>query len=107
MAGATVYSYAYERFDAAGLLHELEERKVTTLCAPPTVWRMMIKANLGTRPSALREAVGAGEPLNPEVISTVERAWGLTIRDGYGQTETTCSIGNAPVRSSAPGRWAR
>ena len=107
LAGATVYSYAYERFDAAALLTELEDRQVTTLCAPPTVWRMMIKANLGQKPSALREAVGAGEPLNPEVISAVEAAWGLTIRDGYGQTETTCTIGNAPgekVRAGSMGK---
>lgn len=107
LAGATVYSYAYERFDAAALLTELEERQVTTLCAPPTVWRMMIKANLGRKPSALREAVGAGEPLNPEVISAVEGAWGLTIRDGYGQTETTCTIGNAPGEAVRPGSMGK
>ena len=107
LVGATVFSYRYERFDAATLLRELEECKVTTLCAPPTVWRMMIKANLGEKPSALREAVGAGEPLNPEVISSVQRAWGLTIRDGYGQTETTCTIGNAPGEEVRPGSMGR
>ncbi len=107
LVGATVFSYRYERFDAATLLRELEECKVTTLCAPPTVWRMMIKANLGEKPSALREAVGAGEPLNPEVISSVQRAWGLTIRDGYGQTETTCTIGNAPGEDVRPGSMGR
>ena len=96
LAEATVFSYNYERFDAAAMLKELEDSAVTTFCAPPTVWRMMIQAHLGDKPSSLREAVGAGEPLNPEVISSVERAWGLTIRDGYGQTETTCTIGNAP-----------
>ena len=107
LVGATVFSYRYERFDAATLLRELEDCKVTTLCAPPTVWRMMIKANLGEKPSALREAVGAGEPLNPEVISSVQRAWGLTIRDGYGQTETTCTIGNAPGEDVRPGSMGR
>ena len=107
LVGATVFSYRYERFDAATLLRELEDCKVTTLCAPPTVWRMMIKANLGEKPSALREAVGAGEPLNPEVISSVQRAWGLTIRDGYGQTETTCTIGNAPGEEVRPGSMGR
>ena len=68
----------------------------TTLCAPPTVWRMLILESLGARPAALRELASAGEPLNPEVIETVRRAWGITIRDGYGQTETTAQVGNAP-----------
>lgn len=107
LAGATVFSYAYDRFDASELLRTLEECQVTTLCGPPTVWRMMIKADLGERPSALREVVGAGEPLNPEVISAVERAWCLTIRDGYGQTETTCTVGNAPGEQVRPGSMGK
>ena len=107
LAEATVFSYTYQRFDAAALLRELEDAKVTTFCAPPTVWRMMIQANLGERPTALREIVGAGEPLNPEVISTVQRAWGLTIRDGYGQTETTCTVGNAPGEMLKPGAMGK
>ena len=107
LAEATVFSYNYERFDAAAMLKELEDSAVTTFCAPPTVWRMMIQAHLGDKPSSLREAVGAGEPLNPEVISSVERAWGLTIRDGYGQTETTCTIGNAPGEAVRPGSMGK
>ncbi len=107
LAEATVFSFNYHRFDAAEMLRQLEDAKVTTFCAPPTVWRMMIQANLGAKPSALREIVGAGEPLNPEVISTVERAWGLTIRDGYGQTETTCTIGNAPGEPVKPGSMGK
>jgi len=107
IAGATVFSYTYHRFDPARLLRELEDCRVTTFCAPPTVWRMMIKADLGARPSALREAVGAGEPLNPEVISAVQRSWGLTIRDGYGQTETPCPVGNAPGEDVRPGAMGK
>ena len=107
IAEATVFSFNYQRFDAAVMLKELEDAEVTTFCAPPTVWRMMIQANLGERPSALREIVGAGEPLNPEVIRTVEEAWGLTIRDGYGQTETTCTIGNAPGERIKPGSMGK
>ncbi|MDO5676967.1 MAG: AMP-binding protein [Propionibacteriaceae bacterium] len=107
LAEATVFSYNYVRFDAAKMLKELEDSQVTTFCAPPTVWRMMIQANLGEKPSALRNIVGAGEPLNPEVISTVERAWGLTIRDGYGQTETTCTVGNAPGERVKPGAMGK
>ena len=107
LAEATVFSYNYTRFDAAKMLAELEDSQVTTFCAPPTVWRMMIQANLGAKPSALRDIVGAGEPLNPEVISTVEHAWGLTIRDGYGQTETTCTVGNAPGERVKPGAMGK
>ena len=69
---------------------------MTTFCAPPTVWRMITQADLRAPRLVLRECVGAGEPLNPEVIEQVERAWGITIRDGFGQTETTCQIGNSP-----------
>lgn len=107
IAEATVFVYNYRRFDAADLLHQLDAVGVNTFCAPPTVWRMMIQAELGRRPRGLREIVGAGEPLNPEVIQAVQKAWDLTIRDGYGQTETTCQIGNVPgepVRTGSMGR---
>ncbi|KQO63705.1 AMP-binding protein [Curtobacterium sp. Leaf261] len=103
IAEATVFVYNYERFDAPALLDQLERARVTTFCAPPTVWRLLIQADLGTRPSALREVVSAGEPLNPEVISRVQRAWGRTIRDGYGQTETTAIVGNSPGGTVRPG----
>lgn len=103
IAEATVLAYNYNRFDAAEFLQQLRDQHVTSLCAPPTVWRLLIKADLGTKPPALREAIGAGEPLNPEVIAQVERAWGLPIRDGYGMTETTAQIGNTPGRMVKPG----
>lgn len=96
IAEATIFVYNYHRFDAVDLLEQMRRVDVATFCAPPTVWRMMIQADLGERPAALREVVGAGEPLNPEVINQVRSAWGLTIRDGYGQTETTAQIGNVP-----------
>ena len=71
---------------------------MTTLCAPPTVWRMLIQEDLAAYRGRLklRELIGAGEPLNPEIIEQVRDAWGLTLRDGFGQTETTAQIGNAP-----------
>ena len=106
-AEATVVVFNYARFDAAALLEQLQREAVTSFCAPPTVWRMLIQADLSGGPWDLREVVAAGEPLNPEVIDQVHRAWGLTIRDGYGQTETTASIGNvpgAPLKAGSMGR---
>lgn len=96
IAEATVFVYNYSRFDPAALNHQLRRAGVTTFCAPPTVWRMLIQAEVGTKPAKLREILSAGEPLNPEVISQIQRGWGLTIRDGYGQTETTAIVGNVP-----------
>ncbi|MDJ0324822.1 AMP-binding protein [Cryobacterium sp. PH31-AA6] len=96
IAEATVFVYNYARFDPFALADQLHRAKVTTFCAPPTVWRMLIQSDLGAKPEGLREILSAGEPLNPEVISQIQRAWGLTIRDGYGQTETTAIVGNAP-----------
>ena len=106
-AGATIFVFDYQRFDARKVLDTIVQCGVTTLCAPPTVWRMLIGEDLGSYRVALRELVGAGEPLNPEVIERVQHAWGLTIRDGYGQTETTAQIGNSPgqpVRAGSMGR---
>src|SRR3954452_17333863 len=107
LAGACVAIYNYERFDAAGLLGVLERIGVTTFCAPPTVWRMLIQADLASARTQLREVVGAGEPLNPEIIERVKEAWGLTLRDGYGQTETTAQIGNTPGQPLKPGSMGR
>ena len=95
-AGATVFIYNQPRFEAQKLLETLVRCGVTTLCAPPTVWRMLILEDLRAYPVRLRELISAGEPLNPEVIEQVQAAWGLTIRDGYGQTETTALVGNSP-----------
>jgi acetyl-CoA synthetase len=107
IAEATVLVYNYTRFDAPSLLERLREHGVTTFCAPPTVWRMLINADLSGGPGSLREVIGAGEPLNPEVIEQVRRAWGLTLRDGYGQTETTAQIGNTPGSPVKPGSMGR
>jgi acetyl-CoA synthetase len=106
-AEATVLAYQFERFSAAALLDQLVRCAVTTFCAPPTVWRMLIQEDLRRWPVVLREVVGAGEPLNPEVIEQVRSAWGLTIRDGFGQTETTAQIGNPPGQMLKPGSMGR
>ncbi|KJC46591.1 AMP-dependent synthetase [Bradyrhizobium sp. LTSP849] len=106
-AGATVFVVNQPRFDAKGLLATIGRCGVTTLCAPPTVWRLFIQENLAAFKVALREVCGAGEPLNPEVIDQVQAAWGLTIRDGYGQTETTALAGNSPGQTIKVGSMGR
>jgi len=106
-AQACVFIYNYQRFNGPDILSKLVEYKVKTLCAPPTVWRMLIQEELKAWPVQLRELISAGEPLNPEVIEQVREAWRLTIRDGYGQTETTAQIGNPPdalLKSGSMGR---
>ena len=106
-AGACVFIYNYARFNAKAVLDVLVQYGVTTLCAPPTVWRMLIQENMAAFPVKIRELVGAGEPLNPEVIDQVKKAWGITIRDGYGQTETTAQVGNTPGQVVKPGSMGR
>ncbi|WP_134010108.1 AMP-binding protein [Kribbella sp. VKM Ac-2566] len=106
-AGATVFLYNYTRFNAEKMLQVLQEYGVTTFCAPPTVWRMLIQADLSAVEVRIRECISAGEPLNPEVIEQVRTAWGITIRDGYGQTETTAQIGNPPGQPVKLGSMGR
>jgi len=105
-AEACVFIYNYNRFDAAALMRQIDRCGITSFCAPPTVWRMLIQADLTQLANPPREVVGAGEPLNPEVIDQVSRAWGRTIRDGFGQTETTVQIANTQASRSNPARWA-
>jgi len=104
---ATVFVYNYARFQAKAVLDALVRYRVTTLCAPPTVWRMLVQEPLADYSVALREALSAGEPLNPAVIDQVAAAWQVTIRDGYGQTETTLLVGNSPGAPIKPGSMGR
>lgn len=107
IAGCTVFIYRKAPFSASDILSVIRDKGVTSLCAPPTVWRMMIQEDLNEWQNDLRSLVGAGEPLNPEVIAQVKEAWGLDIRDGYGQTETTAQIANPPgqpIRSGSMGK---
>jgi len=106
-AGATVLIVNQAPFSAKALLGVLERSAVTTFCAPPTVWRLLIQEDLAACKVSLREVCGAGEPLNPEVINKVREAWGLTIRDGYGQTETTAIVANSPGQIVKPGAMGR
>jgi acetyl-CoA synthetase len=106
-AGATVFIVNQRRFDARGLLDTITRCCVTTFCAPPTVWRMLIQEDLAAWPVRLQELISAGEPLNPEVIERVKTAWGIVIRDGYGQTETTALVGNTPGQKVKAGSMGR
>ena len=106
-AGATIFIVNQPRFEAKQLLSTIGRCGVTTLCAPPTVWRLFIQERLADFKVSLREVCGAGEPLNPEVIDQVRAAWGLTIRDGYGQTETTALAGNSPGQKVKIGSMGR
>jgi acetyl-CoA synthetase len=106
-AGATIFLFNQKRFAAKPLLDVLVRCNVTTFCAPPTVWRILIQEDLAAWKVKLTEVIGAGEPLNPEVIERVRDAWGLTIRDGYGQTETTAQVGNPPGQKVKAGSMGR
>ncbi|WP_327267824.1 AMP-binding protein [Streptomyces sp. NBC_01218] len=106
-AEATVFIFNYQRFDAARLMAEMDRSGITSFCAPPTVWRMLIQADLTQLAHPPREVVAAGEPLNPEVIETVRRAWGVTVRDGFGQTETAVQVANSPGQQVKAGSMGR
>jgi acetyl-CoA synthetase len=103
-AGATTFVYTYSgRFDAKKTLENIEKYEIKTLCAPPTVWRLLLLEDLKKYNFSLREIVSAGEPLNPEIIERVKETMGVTMREGYGQTETTLQIGVFPGMEVKPG----
>jgi acetyl-CoA synthetase len=103
-AEATSFVYNYSgKFNARNVLRKIEDYGVQTLCAPPTVWRFILLENLKEYKFALRQLVSAGEPLNPEIILKVRESIGLTIREGFGQTETTLQIGTFPGTETKPG----
>ncbi len=97
--GATLYVHNTKgKYSANLTLNLLARNNITSFCAPPTAYRLLIVEDLAKYDlSSLRSCVGAGEPLNPEVIETWRKQTGITIRDGYGQTETVLIVGNFPV----------
>src|SRR6516225_5705635 len=106
-AEATVFVPNQSRFNARELLEAITRARVTTFCAPPTVWRMLVTQELANFKTRLREVVSAGEPLNPEIIDQVHAVWGLTIREGYGQTESTAVAGTSPGQFVKPASLGR
>ena len=101
MAEGAVFAYDFERFNAADILPMFAKYNITTFCAPPTMYRMLIKEDLsGYDLSSIRHATTAGEALNPEVFNQFRRATGLSIMEGFGQTETTLTI--AHMAGTAP-----
>jgi len=104
---AAIVARSRPQFDPKELLADLVRCGVSVFSAPPTVWRLLIQQDIGSRPARLREVLSGGEPLNPEVIEHVGRAWGLVLRDVYGQTETALTVGNPPGQAIVPGSMGR
>jgi len=103
-AEATTFVYNYSgRFNPSDVLTAIQDYEVHSLCAPPTVWRHLLRENLRSYSFSLKQLVSAGEPLNPEIMQRVKNATGLTIREGFGQTETTLQIGFFPGMDPKPG----
>jgi acetyl-CoA synthetase len=108
IAGAGVFVYDYDRFDAGRMMEMMAKYGVTTFCAPPTIFRFMIKSDMSKYNfSTLKYAVTAGEPLNPSVYETFLKATGLRLMEGYGQTETVVMIANYPWMTPKPGSMGK
>ncbi len=108
IAGSAVFVYDYDRFDASQMLEKASKHGVTTFCAPPTIYRFLIKEDLSKYDfSTLKYAVTAGEPLNPEVYNKFYEFTGLRLMEGFGQTETVVSIANFPWMDPRPGSMGK
>jgi acetyl-CoA synthetase len=103
-AGASVFVYSHEKFNATKLLHVMERYKVTSFCAPPTVYRFLVHEDLSQFDlSALEHCTTAGEALNPSVFEKFKALTGITLYEGFGQTETTMTLGTMPWTTPKPG----
>ena len=103
-AGATVFVFDHEKFSADTLLRQIEKYKVTSFCAPPTIYRFMIREDLSKYDlSSLEYCCTAGEALNPAVFDKLKEQIGLNIMEGFGQTETTMTLGTFPWMTPKPG----
>ncbi len=104
----SIFVYDFERFDAADILPLFAKYQITTFCAPPTMYRMLIKQDISKYDlSSIKHATVAGEALNPEVFKQFYNATGLTLMEGFGQTETTLSIANLVGMNPKPGSMGK
>lgn len=105
---AAVFTYDFEEFYASQILQMIEKYKITTFCAPPTVYRVMVHMKLDKFDlSSLKNVATAGEALNPEIYDKFYQATGLKIMEGFGQTETTLAIGNLAGMEPKPGSMGK
>ena len=103
-AGATVFVFDHEKFDADTLLRQIEKFRVTSFCAPPTIYRFMIREDLARYDlSSLEYCTTAGEALNPAVFDKFLEKTGIRMMEGFGQTETTMTLGTFPWMKPKPG----
>ncbi|MBE2899671.1 acetyl-CoA synthetase [Methanothermobacter thermautotrophicus] len=108
IAGSAVFVYDYDRFDPEKMLEKLEKYDITTFCAPPTIYRFLIKEDLSRYDlSGIEYAVTAGEPLNPEVFERFREHTGLQLMEGFGQTECVVCIANFPWMEPKPGSMGK
>lgn len=108
LAGSAVFVYDYDRFDAGRMMEKMIKYGVTTFCAPPTIFRFMIKSDMSKYDfSSMKYAVTAGEPLNPTVYTTFLETTGLKLMEGYGQTETVVCIANYYWMNPKPGSMGK
>lgn len=106
--GATIFAFNQQgRFNAAEQLAMVQNNNITTFCAPPTALRLLIQEDLSQYTFSLRQCVAAGEPLNPEVIDVWQKGTGIMLRDGYGQTESSCIVANLPYAKVKPGSMGK
>ena len=103
-AGATVFVFDHEKFNADTLLRQIEKYRVTSFCAPPTIYRFMIREDLSRYDlSSLEYCTTAGEALNPAVFDKFKEKTGIQMMEGFGQTETTMTLGTMPWMKPKPG----
>ena len=108
LAGTAIFVHDYDKFDALTLLERASENGVTTFCAPPTIYRFLIKQDLSKFDlSSLKYCVTAGEPLNPEVYEQFYKATGLRLMEGFGQTEMVVLLATFPWMTPKPGSMGR
>ncbi len=108
LAETCIMVYDFDKFVPCDLLKIMQDYKITTFCAPPTIYRFLVKEDMSKYDlSSLKECTNAGEPLNPEIMDKFREFTGITLREGYGQTETTLTLATYPGMKVCPGSMGR